>query len=142
MSCKFCEVAAKTRDSAIVFEDNVSLAFLDQRPLFPGHCLLIPREHLKTLSDLDDDLIARIFLNTQLLARAVEEAMDAEGTFIALNNKVSQSVPHLHIHIVPRNKKDGLRGFFWPRNPYRNAEHMEKVRQRLRNKILEICDDA
>jgi len=140
MSCKFCEVVEKSGDSAIVFQDDVSLAFLDRRPLFPGHCLLIPRDHLRTLSDLDDGLIARMFLNVRLLSQAVEEAMEAEGTFVAINNKVSQSVPHLHVHIVPRKKKDGLRGFFWPRNPYRDANHMEEVRQRLHRKILEVQD--
>lgn len=117
-SCIFCKVVSGEISANIVFEDDLSLAFLDHRPLFPGHCLLVPRNHCETLSDLPAELIDPFFRNVQLLSRAVEVALKAEGSFVAMNNRVSQSVPHLHVHIVPRRKKDGLKGFFWPRNKY------------------------
>ncbi|MDA2938876.1 HIT family protein [Acidobacteria bacterium AH-259-A15] len=119
----------------IVFEDDVSLAFLDHRPLFPGHCILVPREHYETLIDLTPALITPLFTNAQVLAKAVEQALQAEGTFVAINNRVSQSVPHLHIHIVPRRRRDGLKGFFWPRQAYRDEEHIREVQQKLRAAI-------
>ncbi|MFQ5929891.1 MAG: HIT family protein [Acidobacteriota bacterium] len=119
----------------MVFEDDVSLAFLDLRPLFPGHCLLVPREHYETLIDLTPALITPLFTNAQVLATAVEQALEAEGTFVAINNRVSQSVPHLHIHIVPRRRRDGLKGFFWPRQAYRDEEHILEVQQKLRAAI-------
>ena len=98
------------------------MAFLDARPVFPVHCLLVPRAHHETLSDLPADLVEPVFATAQRLARAVEEGMGADGTFVALNNRVSQSVPHLHVHVVPRRRKDGLRGFFWPRQKYESEE--------------------
>jgi len=122
MNCTFCEVAARAIDSLIVYEDEHTLAFLDHRPLFPGHCLLIPRTHYETLSDLQPAMVEPLFSAAQRLARAVEAGMRADGSFVAINNRVSQSVPHLHIHVVPRRKKDGLRGFFWPRIPYASQE--------------------
>ncbi len=115
-----------------VFEDQISMAFLDYRPLFPGHCLLVPRQHHETLSDLPPKLVGPFFSNVQLLARAVERALNADGTFVAMNNRVSQSVPHLHAHIVPRRRKDGLKGFFWPRNKYGSEEEKLKVQQAIR----------
>jgi histidine triad (HIT) family protein len=123
-SCKFCEIASH---SLIVFEDSISLGFLDHRPLFPGHVLLIPKEHYETLADLPASLIGPFFSNVQRLAVAVERGMHAEGTFVAINNRVSQSVPHLHVHIVPRKKGDGLRGFFWPRQKYQDDDQMRSV---------------
>jgi len=122
MSCIFCRVASRAVDSLIVYEDEQTLAFLDHRPLFPGHCLLIPRTHYETLSDLPPAQIEPLFSAAQRLARAVETGMRADGSFVAINNRVSQSVPHLHIHVVPRRRKDGLRGFFWPRIPYASQE--------------------
>ena len=113
--CLFCEIAAHRVAAKIVFEDEISVAFLDHRPLFPGHVLLIPKEHYRTLTDLPPELVGPFFLNAQHLTQAVQSAMKAEGSFVAMNNVVSQSVPHLHVHIVPRTKGDGLRGFFWPR---------------------------
>jgi histidine triad (HIT) family protein len=107
------------------------LAFLDHRPLFPGHCLLIPKEHFETLSDLPQSLIGPFFANVQLLSRGIEAAMGAEGTFVAINNRVSQSVPHFHVHIVPRRKKDGLKGFFWPRSKYGSEEEITDAQQRI-----------
>src|SRR5215470_11956229 len=115
MDCAFCRIVTGEVKDYTVFEDAVSLAFLDHRPLFPGHCLLITRRHLETLADVPAELIPALFSNAQLLARAMEEGLEAEGSFVAINNHVSQSVPHLHIHVVPRRRKDGLRGFFWPR---------------------------
>ncbi len=134
-ACKFCRIAAHVLPSYVVFEDSVSLAFLDNRPLFPGHVLLIPKQHFETLADLPADLSGRFFRNVQLLAQAVEQGMQAEGTFVAVNNRVSQSVPHLHVHIVPRRKKDGLRGFFWPRNTYKDEEQMKETLEAIRSAI-------
>ena len=127
-TCLFCKIAAGEVSVRLVFEDEISLAFLDHRPVFPGHCLLIPKPHYETLADLPMNLIGPFFQNGQLLSRAVESAMEAHGTFVAMNNRVSQSVPHFHLHIVPRRRKDGLRGFFWPRYPYQSDEEAETVR--------------
>lgn len=129
--CLFCRIAAGSQPATIVFEDDRTLAFLDHRPLFPGHSLLIPKQHIETLNDLSAELIGPYFSNVQLLSRAIQEAMHAEGTFIAMNNRVSQSVPHVHAHIVPRRKKDGLKGFFWPRTKYANEAEMLTVREAI-----------
>jgi len=131
--CLFCRIAAGALPAAIVFEDEHSLAFLDHRPVFPGHCLLIPKAHYQTLADLPHDLVASLFGNARRLSTAVEEALGAEGSFVAVNNRVSQSVPHFHIHVVPRRKGDGLKGFFWPRRKYRDDAEMEQVRLSLQN---------
>jgi histidine triad (HIT) family protein len=130
--CRFCAIAAGEEHGHVVFEDEISLAFLDQRPLFPGHLLLIPRGHYETLADLPRELVGPYFANVQLLSVAVPKAMGAQGTFVALNNVVSQSVPHLHVHVVPRNRKDGLRGFFWPRTKYDSDEHMRETAEAIR----------
>jgi histidine triad (HIT) family protein len=129
--CVFCRIAARQDDAKIVFEDDVSMAFLDSRPLLPGHCLLISKTHYETIADLPKDLVGRLFSNTQDLAAVVKGAMQAEGTFVAVNNTVSQSVPHFHVHIVPRRRRDGLRGFFWPRHGYSSEEEMAAVRDVL-----------
>ena len=131
MSCIFCRVASRAVDGLIVYEDEQTLAFLDHRPLFPGHCLLIPRTHYETLSDLPPAQIEPLFSAAQRLARAVETGMRADGSFVAINNRVSQSVPHLHIHVVPRRRKDGLRGFFWPRIPYASQEAATAAQQAI-----------
>jgi histidine triad (HIT) family protein len=120
--CAFCAIVAGETDAEVVFEDDVSLAFLDNRPLFPGHSLLVPRVHHEAIWDLPEELVEPLFANARLLAAAVREAMGAQGAFVAANNIVSQSVPHFHVHVVPRNRKDGLRGFFWPRRKYREGE--------------------
>lgn len=125
--CLFCRIATCDVAVRLVFEDEISLAFLDHRPVFPGHCLLIPKRHYETLADLPAELIGSFFRNAQLLARAVESAMEAHGTFVAMNNRVSQSVPHLHVHVVPRRRKDGLKGFFWPRYPYQSEKDADTV---------------
>ncbi|HWN08445.1 MAG TPA: HIT family protein [Pyrinomonadaceae bacterium] len=138
MSCLFCEIIKGQVSATIVFEDETCIAFLDHRPLFYGHCLLVPRSHFETLSDLPKELVEPLFQNVQLLARAVEKALSAEGSFVALNNRVSQSVPHLHVHIVPRKRKDGLKGFFWPRTKYANEAAMEEVQESIRAAIAEL----
>jgi histidine triad (HIT) family protein len=137
-TCVFCQIADGGVPAGIVFEDSETLAFLDHRPLFPGHCLLIPRQHTETLEDVPPALLAQLSANARLLALAVEKALNAEGAFIALNNRVSQSVPHLHFHVVPRTKGDGLKGFFWPRQKYRGPEHMEEVRHALARAIRDM----
>lgn len=135
-ACLFCKIAAGTVPAPLVFEDESSLAFLDHRPVFPGHTLLIPKQHYETLADLPATLIQTFFAAAQLMARAVESALSADGTFVAINNRVSQSVPHLHVHIVPRRKKDGLRGFFWPRQPYKTEEEAESIRKNIADTVL------
>jgi histidine triad (HIT) family protein len=117
--------------ATVVYEDENAVAFLDHRPLFPGHTLLVPRQHVETLGELPVKLVAPYFEAAQLLSLAVESAMDAEGTFVAMNNRVSQSVPHLHVHVVPRRRKDGLKGFFWPRTKYKSDEEMEAVKRKI-----------
>ena len=114
------------------------MAFLDHRPLFPGHCLLVPKAHIETLADLPNDLIGPFFENAQLLARAVQVAMEAQGSFVAMNNRVSQSVPHLHVHIVPRTKGDGLKGFFWPRSKYKSESEIAAVQELIQAAVREI----
>ena len=131
VECAFCQILP----ADLVFEDDISLAFLDYRPLFPGHLLLIPKRHYETLGDLPAAMVGSFFSNVQILAHAVETAMSAEGSFVAINNRVSQSVPHLHVHIVPRRKKDGLKGFFWPRRKYASGEEMEKTRLAIRDAL-------
>ena len=138
MNCLFCGIVSGEVSAAIVFEDDISLAFLDHRPLFPGHCLLVPRKHLETLNDLPSDLVGLFFERVQMLTRAVEVALAAEGTFVALNNRVSQSVPHFHMHIVPRRKGDGLKGFFWPRNKYESEMHMLEVQRSIQAAIAAL----
>src|ERR1041385_7411135 len=129
--CLFCRIVSGELPATIVYEDDTSVAFLDHRPLFHGHTLLVPREHVETLGELSPKIVGPYFEAAQVLARAVESAMDAEGTFVAMNNRVSQSVPHLHVHVVPRRKKDGLKGFFWPRTKYKSNEEMEEVKKKI-----------
>ena len=118
-----------------MFEDERTLAFLDNRPLFPGHSLLVPRDHHETLGDLPDELIGPLFEAARLLSIAVPKAMRKPGSFVAMNNVVSQSVPHLHVHVVPRKPKDGLRGFFWPRTKYESEDQMYEVADRVRKAV-------
>lgn len=134
-ACRFCEINGHI--DYVVYEDALSIAFLDHRPLFIGHTLLIPKAHYETLADLPASNIGPFFTTVQLLARAVEQAMGAEGTFVAINNKVSQSVPHLHVHVVPRRKKDGLRGFFWPRQAHPDEQQMRAAEAEIRRVLAE-----
>lgn len=130
--CVFCEIVAGRVPAHVVLEDDVAVAFLDTRPLFPGHTLLVPRTHVETLPDLPTEVVGPYFERAQRLARAVESGLDAAGSFVAVNNRISQSVPHLHTHVVPRNPKDGLRGFFWPRTKYADDAEAAAVADRLR----------
>ena len=118
-----------------MLDDELCVAFLDVRPLFHGHTLLIPREHHETLADLPAELIEPFFERAQRLSEAVRDAMGAQGSFVAMNNVVSQSVPHLHCHVVPRVKKDGLRGFFWPRTKYESDEEAAGVAELVRAEL-------
>ena len=137
-SCPFCAIATGEADAEVVFEDEVSLAFLDNRPLFHGHSLLISRGHHETLADLPDDLLAPLFANARLLSRAIPEAMGKPGAFVAVNNVVSQSVPHLHVHVVPRKPKDGLRGFFWPRTKYESEAQAAQTAATIRAVVARL----
>jgi histidine triad (HIT) family protein len=130
-NCLFCRIVSGELPAIVVYEDKHSVAFLDHRPLFHGHTLLVPREHVETLGDLSPALVEPYFKAAQSLARAVELGLEAQGTFVAMNNRVSQSVPHLHVHIVPRKKKDGLKGFFWPRTKYKDDEEMKDVQGKI-----------
>ena len=130
--CVFCDIVAGRTDAHVVLDDDVTLAFLDARPLFHGHSLVVPKQHFETIRDLPRELVDPFFNNVRLLAGVVEDALDAQGTFVAINNKVSQSVPHLHAHVVPRRRKDGLRGFFWPRRKYGSDEEAAGVAALLR----------
>jgi histidine triad (HIT) family protein len=136
--CLFCRIVSGALDATIVFADEHSLAFLDHRPLFPGHTLLVPRKHFETLADLPGSQVGSFFRNVQLLSRAVENAMAAQGTFVAMNNRVSQSVPHLHVHIVPRRKGDGLKGFFWPRTKYKTEEDQLAVQHAIKTALAKF----
>jgi histidine triad (HIT) family protein len=133
--CRFCQIIAGDEPSHVVFEDERTLAFLDNRPLFPGHSLLMPRDHHETLADLPDELVGPLFENARLLSAAIPKAMRKPGSFVAINNVVSQSVPHLHVHVVPRKQKDGLRGFFWPRTKYGSEAEMREVAERVRRAV-------
>lgn len=133
--CVFCRIIQGDLEAKVVFEDDISIAFLDHRPLFPGHTLLAPKKHFETLLDLPNALVGTFFRNAQLLARSIESALAAQGSFVAINNRVSQSVPHLHVHVVPRRRKDGLKGFFWPRTKYQNESEMDLVQKAIRNAI-------
>jgi histidine triad (HIT) family protein len=126
--CQFCRIVAGEVTANVIFEDAISIAFLDYRPLFPGHCLLVTKQHHQTLLDLPQELIGQLFSDVQLLAATVQRVMEADGSFVAMNNIVSQSVPHFHVHIVPRKRGDGLRGFFWPRQKM-SAEELRTVQK-------------
>src|SRR5881275_1829803 len=137
-TCAFCRIIRREEQAAIVFEDSLSLALLDRRPLFPGHCLLVPREHFETLADLPAPLVGPLFQNAQLLERAIEKGLEADGTFVAINNHISQSVPHVHIHLVPRHRKDGLKGFFWPSNATLMTLPTGRVQETLREVLTRL----
>ncbi len=125
--CAFCAIINGEDVSGVVYSDDRVVAFLDKRPLFPGHTLVVPREHVETLGELPEAEIVPLMLIVQAAARAMESALGAQGSFVAANNRVSQSVPHLHVHVVPRSKGDGLKGFFWPLTTYVSAEARDEV---------------
>lgn len=130
--CAFCEIINGHEPAAFVLQEPEVVAFLDRRPVFPGHALVVPREHHVTLADLPESLLTTVMFAVQRMSAAVPAAFGAQGTFVANNNIVSQSVPHLHVHVVPRTKGDGLRGFFWPRRPYASDDEMAGYAERLR----------
>lgn len=138
--CVFCEIVAGRADAHVVWRDAVTVAFLDRRPLFPGHVLVVPVDHVVTLTDLEPGLVGPFFRRVQLVAAALPEALGAEGSFVANNNVVSQSVAHLHVHVVPRRRKDGLRGFFWPRTSYGDGE-AEDVAARIGGVVRRMVRD-
>ena len=133
--CTFCRIAAGDAPAHVVLDTDLTFGFLDVRPLFPGHTLLVPRAHHTTLTDLPPDLVEPLFADARRLAAAMVEALGAQGSFVAVNNRVSQSVPHLHVHVVPRTKGDGLRGFFWPRARYDDEAHAAGVAASLRDAL-------
>ncbi len=130
--CVFCEIASGSRPAAVVMETDEVVAFLDARPVFKGHALVVPRSHIATLPDLPDELVLPYVRAVRAIAAAMPEAYGCQGTFVAANNVVSQSVPHLHVHVVPRTKGDGLRGFFWPRTRYASDDEAETYAAKLR----------
>jgi histidine triad (HIT) family protein len=138
-TCTFCRIVGGQLPSHGVFEDELSLAFLDHRPLRPGHCLLVPRDHIETLYDAPPPIVGRLATNAQLLAQATERAMSADGAFVAINVRVSQSVPHLHVHVVPRHRKDGLfaRNLVWVRHPYPSEQAMVSTQQSIRDALAD-----
>ncbi len=137
-NCLIDLIVAKKEKAYLVFENQHFIAFLDHRPLFPGHTLLTPKNHYRTLYDLPDAMIGSFFTLAKKIGTAVEKAMDATGSFIAINNIVSQSIPHLHVHIVPRNKHDGLKGFFWPRTTYQNEQHLIEVQEKIQSYLKDM----
>ena len=134
--CVFCSIAAGTAPADIVLDEPDLVAFLDRVPVFAGHVLVIPRQHHETLTDLPVELVGTLFTAARRVCTAVEAALDAHGTFVAVNNRVSQSVPHLHVHVVPRRFKDGLRGFFWPRQKYAGDSERAEMAERIRSALL------
>ena len=131
--CPFCAIVKGEREAAhVVHETDEVVAFLDHRPVFIGHTLVVPHDHLVTLLDLAPERVGPYFAEVQRVTAAVTSALDAHGSFVAMNNVVSQSVPHLHTHVVPRRRKDGLRGFFWPRTKYESEAAMAGVAARIR----------
>lgn len=131
VSCIFCQIIAGDLPANVVFEDDETIAFLDISPLFAGHTLVVPKEHHVTLADLPADQVEPLFSRVRHLSAVMPAALGAEGTFVAMNNIVSQSVPHLHVHVAPRRKGDGLRGFFWPRTKYDSDDHAADIAAQL-----------
>lgn len=130
--CAFCAIVRGDTRAEIVWDDAHAVAFLDTKPLFRGHVLVVPRAHVVTLPELAPDEVEPLFARVQRIAKALPDALGAQGTFVAMNNVVSQSVPHLHVHVVPRTKGDGLKGFFWPRTRYASDEERADFGGRVR----------
>jgi histidine triad (HIT) family protein len=134
-ACLFCRIVSGDERAATVLDDEIAVGFLDRSPVFHGHVLVVPRRHVVTIRDLRSEELGPYFERVQRVAVAVQDALGADGTFVAMNNVVSQSVAHLHVHVVPRRRKDGLRGFFWPRQKYTSDDHMREIAQCIRNAI-------
>lgn len=139
-NCVFCKIIAGEIGAAVVHETENVTVFLDNGPLFPGHCLVVPKKHYDTLMDVPADMLQPLFSEAQLIGRAVEDGIGADGSFVAINNKISQSVPHLHVHVIPRRKGDGMKGFFWPRHPYTGDDHMEETRAALAASVQRLLN--
>lgn len=137
-SCTFCAIVGGDREGHVVASTDEVLAFLDARPVFKGHTLVVPRQHVETLADLPDELLVPVFSVVRDLCAVMPGALDMHGTWVAINNVVSQSVPHLHVHVVPRRRKDGLRGFFWPRQRYDDEAEMAATAARLRQALEHV----
>lgn len=129
--CVFCSIIDGRANAAEVFRDDAVVVFLDHNPLFHGHCLVVPIDHHERLADLPPSQIDGLFRRAQTLSDVMQEPFGAQGSFVAMNNIVSQSVPHLHVHVVPRSKGDGLKGFFWPRTRYESNEQMHSIATEL-----------
>jgi len=135
--CLFCDVVSGALPVRSVLSDDVAVAFLDRTPVFKGHVLVVPRRHTLTLADLDVDLVGALFQRVQRVSARMPAALGCDGTFVAINNVVSQSVAHLHVHVVPRRRKDGLRGFFWPRVRYDSDAEADEFAQRLTDALAD-----
>lgn len=133
--CVFCAIVAGDVPAHVVLDEPHVVVFLDRRPVFPGHLLVVPRAHVVTLPDLPADLVVPLFAAVQRCAAAMPAALGSEGSWVSVNNVVSQSVPHLHVHVVPRTRGDGLRGFFWPRHPYAGEAEMAATAAALREAL-------
>ena len=131
MSCLFCRIAAGEAPAFVVFDTPDVIGFLDIRPVFKGHVLVVPRRHVDTLLDLPDTAAGGLFNQVKRVAAALERGLGAGGSFVAVNNRVSQSVPHLHVHVIPRTRGDGLRGFLWPRHTYADDTEATDYRDRI-----------
>ncbi len=140
-SCVFCGIEAGREPAHEVWRDDHVVAFFDRVPLFKGHVLVIPRGHVETLADLDPSNVEPLFQRVRTISRGMQEALGAAGSFVAMNNIVSQSVPHLHVHVVPRNRKDGLKGFFWPRTKYESDDEMAEYAATLNEWLQGAFDD-
>jgi histidine triad (HIT) family protein len=141
VDCLFCRIVGGEVPAEVVLETQETVGFLDTRPVFKGHVLVVPRDHIPTLTDLPDDLVTPLFTSARTVAAAMQEVLGAQGSFVAMNNVVSQSVPHLHVHVVPRTKGDGLRGFFWPRTKYAEGE-AEDYGRRMREVLGAVAGEA
>jgi histidine triad (HIT) family protein len=136
--CVFCRIARGEINAWKVHEDELTIVFLDSGPLFAGHCLVCPKDHYETLLDVPNDLLEPLFATARLIGAAVERGLGAQGSFMAINNRISQSVPHLHVHVVPRRRQDGLKGFFWPRRPYKDEAEAATTAKTLQEAIREL----
>jgi histidine triad (HIT) family protein len=140
--CVFCRIVRGEVQARTIHEDERTIVFLDSGPLFPGHCLVCPKDHYDTLLDVPGDLLEPLFSTAKLMAAAVERGLGAQGSFMAINNRISQSVPHLHVHVVPRRRQDGLKGFFWPRRPYKDEAEAAATQKALQQAVSELAGQA
>ena len=136
--CVFCRIVRGEVKAWKIYEDELTIVFLDAGPLFPGHSLVCPKEHYDTLLDVPNDLLEPLFATAKLIGAAVERGLGAQGSFVAINNRISQSVPHLHVHVIPRRRQDGLKGFFWPRRPYKDEAEAEAAAKALQGAVGEL----